>query len=169
MKAKYDGDGAFLGYDPVKVPVVASGPYEAVDAIADKIRSTMQPAQRAKIEQWLAELSVISAQRKSDQITLELMLGAYTKRLEGYPADMVRDVLIIRIWKFFPTWAELSEILESMMADRRAMLAACEAPRPMIRPPREPERQELTPEQRAEHQVIMADLLRDMRAKAAGG
>jgi hypothetical protein len=168
MKAKYDGDGAFLGYDPVRVPVVASGPYEAVDAIADKIRSTMQPAHRAKIEQWLAELSVISAQRKSDQMTLELMLGAYTKRLEGYPADMVRDVLIIRIWKFFPTWAELSEILESMMADRRAMLAACESPRQMIRPPREPEREELTPEQRTARQAILSNVVANMRAKAAG-
>jgi hypothetical protein len=106
----------------------------------------MRPASREKIEQWLAELSVITPPRKSDGMTLELLLAAYTKRLLGFPADMVREALIIRPWQFFPTWFEMDAVLGSMLAGRQAMLSACEVsiPRPDPAPPREV----LTAEQR---------------------
>jgi len=148
LKATYDGNGAFIGTELVPSPVTARGNPEALAAVAEKVRSTMRPATREKIEQWVAELSVITAPRKSDGITMELTLAAYSKRLAEYPADMVREVLIIRTWKFFPTWAELKEVLDTMLADRRAILAACEVV-PQPEPVHATQRETLTPEQRA--------------------
>jgi len=149
LKATYDGNGAFIGSELVPATVMASGNPDALALVAEKVRSTMRPASREKIEQWVAELSVITAPRKSDGMTMELMLAAYSRRLAEYPADMVREVLILRTWKFFPTWAELKEALDVMLADRRAMLAACEASVPRPAPAQDPDRVVLTAEQRA--------------------
>ena len=147
LKSRYDGNGAFIGSDLVPEHVRASGSHESLASVAEKIRSTMQPASSEKVEQWIAELSVITPPRKSDGMTLELLIAAYTKRLLGFPADMVRDVLIVRTWQYFPTWFELDAALNAMLSARRAMLSACEVSIP--RPPPEPARDILSPERRA--------------------
>jgi len=164
LKSRYDGNGAFIGSDIVPEPIRANGSPEGLAVVAEKIRSTMRPASQEKIEQWIAELSVIKPPRKSDGMTLELLLAAYTKRLAGFPADMVREVLIVRTWQFFPTWFELDAVWNAMLSARRAMLSACEVSIP--RPPPEPERDILSPERRA---ALAAELgLPVIGAKAMG-
>lgn len=79
------------------------------------------PAEDRIIGQWLAELSVISAKREDGDMSETLRLHAYTRRLNSYPADIVWHVLLDRPWKFFPTWAELLELLEPAMEYRRAL------------------------------------------------
>lgn len=84
----------------------------------------MTPAPVRMIEGWLSELSVIVARRTGDEFSEELRLTAYTSRLMAYPADVVRETLLVRTWKFWPTWMELQEECERLSAPRRHMLAA---------------------------------------------
>jgi hypothetical protein len=103
----------FLGYD-VRGAVTPE--------LADRIDGFMQSAPINAIEQWLAELSVISAKRIDDDVSEELRLTAYARRLADYPADMVRHVLLDMRWKFFPTWAELGDKLDEMKEKRARLI-----------------------------------------------
>jgi hypothetical protein len=84
----------------------------------------MSPAETRDIEGWLAELSVIVARRPGDDFSEELRLTAYASRLRDYPADVVREALLSRTWKFWPTWEELKIACEALVAPRRLMIAA---------------------------------------------
>jgi hypothetical protein len=103
----------FLGYD-------VSG--AVTPELAERIDGFMQPAPINAIEQWLAELSVITAKRIDDDVSEELRLTAYARRLADYPADMVRHVLLDMRWKFFPTWAELGDKLDEMKEMRARLI-----------------------------------------------
>jgi hypothetical protein len=96
-------------------------------ALSD-IERLQQNAPATAIESWLAELSVITAKRSDDEFTETLRLEAYTKRLRKYPADVAKDALMGRSWKFWPTWAELELVCDSLAAPRRAMIRAMAAP-----------------------------------------
>lgn len=74
------------------------------------------------IEGWIAELSVITAKRTDDDFTESLRLTAYTNRLQHYPADIVAEALLRHTWKFFPSWAELKDVLEDLHRPRRAII-----------------------------------------------
>jgi len=102
------------------------------------------PAPKRKIEQWLAELSVISAKRADDAASEALRVEAYAARLSRYPADVVKAALLDRPWKFWPTWAELERVCEELSSPRRAMMSALRAG-----PKREEERRGPTDEERA--------------------
>jgi hypothetical protein len=98
-------------------------------ALADLVNFTT-PAPHRVIEEWIAELSVISASRGKDEMELGLMLNAYVSRLSLYPADVVRDALLVKPWKWFPTWDELRSYCEAKAGPRRHMIAALQAPAP---------------------------------------
>lgn len=121
------------------------------DKALDIVRATMTPAPIRTIEGWLAELSVIVARRADDEFADELRVTAYSSRLSSYPADVVRHVLFVRTWKFWPTWQELQEACEILVGPRKAMIAALER----ASAPPEPERERVTPERAAE---ILAEL-----------
>lgn len=104
-------------------------------ALADLVKFQEPPAVR-QIEDWLAELSVLTAGRGADGIAAELLLTAYAARLGRYPADVVRHVLLVRPWKWFPTWAELEKVCEAMAGPRRHMIAALNQPEPDPEPTR---------------------------------
>lgn len=132
---------------------------QVTDDLAERLENFLSPAEAAHIEQWLAELSVISAKRVDDDFSEELRLTAYTRRLGEYPADMVRHVLLVERWRFFPTWQELAERLDAMKAERervirtvqsRARQAACAKEQADLEP-------EISEEEREKRRQRMAE------------
>ena len=105
----------------------ANGQTQDAELVADKIFGAMTPAPKGMIEGWLAELSVLAPRRKDDEFGGNLMIEAYSKRLGAFPADVVKDALIDHKWKFWPSWAELSDLCDSMSEVRGKMLAAVRA------------------------------------------
>lgn len=111
----------------IKAVDVIGGP-EAKAASHAALSRLETPADVRQIEGWLAELSVIVARRKDDQFTENLRLEAYASRLRQYPADVAREAVLGRSWKFWPAWSELEKICDQLSAPRRAMLKALAEP-----------------------------------------
>jgi hypothetical protein len=109
---------------PVKCSV--EGSVAGLRATLEDFDAQMAPAPGRVIEGWLAELSVLVVSRASDEMSGELRLVAYAKRLAGYPADIVRQVLLGITWRFWPSWAELKEELDRALLPRRVMRLAIE-------------------------------------------
>lgn len=135
-------------------------------ALAD-LQNLMIPAPARQIEEWLAELSVISASRQTSDFESGLKLTAYTSRLREYPADVARHALLKRRWKFFPTWEELATVCDSLVSPRKWMLAAMEReekPEAVRRAP--------TDEEKARIQALIDELFpqapEEWRERAAG-
>lgn len=99
---------------------------DQIEAAIDKLDAALTAPTRDQVEMWLVELSVITARKVDAAETEELRVTAYASRLADYPADVVREALVVRTWKFFPTWAELQEMCEKLVAPRRAMRKALE-------------------------------------------
>ena len=112
-------------------------------ALAD-LKKFMTPAPIRRIEEWLAELSVICAKRRDSDFDEGLRLTAYASRLSRYPADVVRHALLERTWQFWPTWAELEKVCAAKTGPRKQMVHALEHPthhsEPTKRPPTEEEK-----------------------------
>lgn len=102
----------------------AVGDKTACMELWNRMSSALAPADQRTAEAWLAELSVIVARRQEDEFTETLRVEAYAARLRRYPADIAKDALLGRSWRFWPAWAELEEICERAVAKRRAMIAA---------------------------------------------
>jgi hypothetical protein len=121
----------------------------------------MTPAPDHILESWLAELSVITAARADDVMTQEMRLAAYRKRLSEYPADVAREAMFGKTWRFFPTWDELEIRCEAFAGPRRAMAASLAVPLSSAKPAMP------TEEQRASIKAQMgAYLARRAAAKA---
>lgn len=111
------------------------------------IEKLLEPAPKRQIEDWLAELSVLTAGRGQQGFEAELALTAYASRLASYPADVARCALLDHRWKFFPAWAELQAVCDAMAGPRRHMIAELgkpePEPEPARRPPTEAERERI--------------------------
>jgi len=83
------------------------------------VAKAMAPASDREMAIWLAELSTISVRRSESAQEGALAITAYTRRLRDYPGDIVRDTLLNWAGKWFPTWAELKEILDARTGPRR--------------------------------------------------
>lgn len=96
------------------------------DAVAavDDLRKLQSPAPLDVIEAWLAELSVITARRGDDEFAEELRVTAYASRLRQFPADVVKQALLRKTWKFWPSWHELEAECRELSAPREAMISA---------------------------------------------
>ena len=105
---------------PIKVSV--AGDAQSRRDAANALAGFVTPAPKNQIEEWIAELSVITRRRQDDDITENLRLSAYSSRLADYPADVAREALLKHKWLFFPAWAELQEVCEKLAAPRRAMI-----------------------------------------------
>lgn len=112
-------------------------------AIAD-LRKFQTPADIRTIEEWLGELSVIVARKVGDEFEEGLRLTAFASRLSQFPADVARQAVLGKSWHFWPTWAEMEKVCNSLASPRRHMLAALERgpvePDPPPRPPTQEER-----------------------------
>lgn len=122
-------------------------------ALADLMNFQAAAPIRA-IEDWLAELSVISASRQREGTESALMLEAYTSRLTAYPADVVREALLGKPWKWWPTWDELRTYCEAKAGPRRHMIAALQQPEPDA----EPVRRAATQEERDRVQTLVNEM-----------
>lgn len=100
------------------------GAEDARELALSDLTKLQQPAPQRAIEAWLAELSVITAKRTDDEFSETLRLEAYASRLRRYPADVCREALLGRTWKFWPSWAELEQVCENLSAPRKAMIRA---------------------------------------------
>lgn len=86
----------------------------------------MRPADRATLDRALTELALLTKAKEGDADTERLQIALYMERLSGYPADAVLHAC--RSWAdgnvFWPSWAELRELLEERVAERQKMLRA---------------------------------------------
>ena len=150
LAVKYEGryptgpNGEHAGSYQVATGCEVTGTAEQREAVAADFEKLLSPAPTSKIEEWLAELSVITAGRSKDGLEADLMLNAYASRLAAYPADVVSYALIKQSWKWFPTWAEVEAICKARSGPRQHMIAALrkpiEKPEPQRRPPTQAER-----------------------------
>lgn len=149
---------------PIKVSVTgdAAARREAVTALAGFVT----PAPKNQIEEWLAELSVITRRKQDDDITESLRLSAYSSRLAEYPADVAREALLRHKWLFFPAWAELQDVCDKLAAPRRAMIWHLENA-PQVEAP-EP-REDTSPERKAEMASYVQKVTKAMAERASNG
>ena len=108
MREVLNADYELVGYSCEGVIPVAD-----MERAIEAIENTSAPATPREIGELVAELFVLTKQRREDQITLDISIEAFGSRLLEYPADIVREVL--KKWPdrstFFPSWHELkSEI-----------------------------------------------------------
>jgi hypothetical protein len=66
------------------------------------------------LHRWLVELSLITARRQDDAETEALRIVAYSSRLAAYPADVAHEVLLVRRWQWWPSWAELADACDEL-------------------------------------------------------
>ena len=181
MKAKYQ-DGAFIGYEPTgRTVATVSGTPEAIAAMRDRMEGAFAPPVEDQLEVWLAELDMIAPRRASSTNDDDLRMQAYINRLAGYPADVVREALLSRTWRFFPSWFELQEVCDELVAHRRAVRAELDRAEEKAREREMRARaivREVTPEERqaaedahvaqkAEAARMVDDVLAGMKAKLA--
>ena len=102
----------------------AAGQTHDAALVAEKIAGALSPAPKSMIEAWLAELSVLAPRRKDDEFGGNLLIEAYSSRLSAFPADVVKDALLDHKWRFWPSWAELSDLCDDMASQRKHMLSA---------------------------------------------
>ena len=147
---------------PLKVSVSgdAKARQEALTALAEFVT----PAPKGQIEEWLAELSVITRRKQDDDITEGLRLSAYSSRLAEYPADVAREALLKHNWLFFPAWAGLKGVCDKLAVPRRAMLWHLEHA-PQAKEPSE--RKTPSAERRAEMVAYAQRVAREMAQRAA--
>lgn len=136
------------------------------------LQNFQHPAPQRTIEGWLVELSAITAGKGPDGVDADILLTAYSSRLSTYPADVVRDALLVKSWKWFPTWDELEKICEAKSSPRRHMIAALqkppEDPEPKTRPATRDEKDriqalvdEMFPQKpRAEREAAVSEVLK---------
>lgn len=143
------------GYRP---SLVALGGRDALGAFELDLAQAMTPAPPQSIEEWLAEVQLITVSPSYGEVETGLQLRAYVDRLGAYPADVTRDVLLGWDGRFFPAWADLKERLDHAQAQRVRMLNAVRHnSRGLEQPTAEPP---LTDAQRAETQALVEGFAR---------
>lgn len=109
--------------------------YQATGTAADKakakslIQSTMTTLPVKAICKELATLNVLTRRREGSMADTELLIASYAEKLAPYPGEAV--IWACRKWpewseagKWWPAWAELHDMLEGRVAERRLMLEA---------------------------------------------
>lgn len=135
-------NGEYLPSYQVAVSCAINGTDEQRKAALADVIKFLTPAPVHSIEDWLAELSVITAGRGKEGFDAELLLNAYSSRLSEFPADVVRHALLKHRWKWFPTWAELETVCKAKAGPRKHMIAALSQPAPDPEQKRRPATQE---------------------------
>ena len=113
--------------------------YRATGTPVDKanatrvIENTMTTLPATVIVQELTKLNALTKRKPDDsQIDIDLLVAAYVEKLSPYPGEAV--LWALRKWpewraagKWWPSWAELHDMLEGRVAERQLMLEALRA------------------------------------------
>ena len=115
VQEKLDSDYNLVGYRVV-------GNDDDLKKAVQLIEQYSQPLEARELSALLTELHLLTKQRKENQVSLDLAFELYGRRLEKYPADIVREVL--SKWpdqsKWWPSWHELK--VEIDWRDKRGKL-----------------------------------------------
>ena len=149
--ATYDKNGNQTGFVTFARGCEVEGPQEAREMALDDLVKFCTPAPFMQIEEWLAELSVITARRGDDDVGDELRLTAYVARLGRYPADIARKAVLEHRWTFWPAWSEVEAVCERLYSPRKHMIAALKSGPAQ----REPEWRKATPEEKQRAQDLV--------------
>ena len=102
VQEKLDSDYNLVGYQ-------VAGNDDDLKKAVELIEQYSQPLEARELSALLTELHLLTKQRKENQVSLDLAFELYGRRLEKYPADIVREVL--SKWcdhsKWWPSWHEL--------------------------------------------------------------
>jgi hypothetical protein len=83
-------------------------------------------ADRGDCVQAVVRLKALTVSRLTSEEDMAVQIAAMTEELSAYPLDVVRGAC--QAWtqqdKFFPAWAELRELCESLVLKRRSLLNA---------------------------------------------
>lgn len=101
------------------------------------------PMDSSKIDILIAKLFTKTAQKRADQITLDMAIEFYLEDLEKYPADILQDA--VQTWiknnKWWPTMFDLTEQMDWRTDQRRAILEGLRKPPMMYVEHETPERE----------------------------
>jgi hypothetical protein len=114
-------DERLVGYDLTQ-PIPADDAVEALAILAE----ANKPADAGFIVQELTRMRMLTKARAEDSTDLTLMAAAYAEELAVYPPDVIASAC--RKWtamsKWWPSWAEMLDLVQFRMRKRRAMLNA---------------------------------------------
>jgi hypothetical protein len=104
--------------DPQDIPEIA-------DVRRRLIELSRPLSRRLLIEELFRCRALMSRSAKADD-QFDLTARLYADELKDYPADIVMDALrhVARADKWWPSWAELLEIVERRARPRRALMKA---------------------------------------------
>jgi len=153
-----DTAGNVIAHESPVRSVEVSGPADSMVIVLADMEKMKTPAPVRAIEAWLAELSVIVSRRPDDQFTEALRAQAYSSRLARYPADVARHAVLVKTWRFWPSWEELEKVCEAMVAPRNAMIMAIQRYEAPKEEPRELPSLERRREMVAEAQRVIGEL-----------
>lgn len=118
--------------------LTALGSPEALAKMRGVVEKALTPAPEFLIGEWLAEIDAITVAAGADELDKRLQLKALTRRLAGFPADIVKAAILGWQGKFFPSYGELHDRIAADFAARmqlvKALRAATEAPPPEAEP-----------------------------------
>lgn len=105
------------------------------------VEESLRPAPRMRVLAELTRLRSLTVSRGGSDADLKLALTAYAEECSAYPLDAV--VAACRQWanaeRWWPSWAELRDRLERIVAPRRrlheALRRGCREPEPEWMPP----------------------------------
>lgn len=171
-------DGTIVPAQATRRGWIAAGETaDQIEAARAKLDASMTPAMPDQVNLWIAELSVITARREDAPEVEALRLSAYRSRLSAYPADVSREALLGHPWRFFPAWAELAEVCDRLVAERRQIKAALERAaadlaerelraRALPTEGTATQTQEEAEASRKRRATVLGDMIAEMRAKA---
>tara|TARA_R100001377_G_scaffold66585_2_gene41858 strand:+ start:5425 stop:5862 length:438 start_codon:yes stop_codon:yes gene_type:complete len=101
-------------YDVLAFTVEGPVAVDDIQAAIETIEEFSQPASAREIGELISMVYAMTAQRNQDQITMDLAITSYGRKLMEYPADVVRETMTK--WPdrstWFPSWHDLKGELD---------------------------------------------------------
>ena len=96
-------------YDLLAYTIEGPVAVDDIQAAIETIEEFSQPASAREIGELIAMVYAMTAQRNQDQITMDLAISSFGRKLLEYPADVVRETMTKWPDKstWFPAWHDL--------------------------------------------------------------
>jgi len=101
-------------YDLLAFTIEGPVAVDDIQAAIETIEEFSQPASAREIGELIAMVYAMTAQRNQDQITMDLAITSFGRKLMEYPADVVRETMTKWPDKstWFPAWHDLKVELD---------------------------------------------------------